>query len=229
MARVMFENSKTIVRKILWRILGFNVSDIERATARPIEINLKTKNWVKMGHRSYDNGADAYRSSTAESLEIGKYCSIARQVYFLCGAGKHNMSLISTFPIMEMLDPDEVVSSNGISKERKYFDPGLSVSNGPIKVGNDVWIGFRAVIQSGVTINDGAVIFPGTIVTKDVPAYAVVGGVPAKIVKYRFSDEIIRELLSIKWWDWSDEIIKARMSDFYGSVEDFVNKYVSSQ
>ena len=151
----MFDVFKKKIRKCLWRILGFNINDISRLTMKQTAITLNAKKWVKIGHRSYDNGADAYRSSEKEYLEIGKYCSIARQVYFLCSGGKHNMSLVSTYPILELFDPDQMVCMNEVSKERRYFDPDLSISHGPIKVGNDVWIGFRAIIQSGVTINDG--------------------------------------------------------------------------
>jgi len=221
----MFDDSIMMVRKLLWRILGANYLDIERVTAKPSVVNLSTKKWVNIGHRSYDNGADAYRSSSLEGLEIGKYCSIARQVYFLCGAGNHNMSLATTFPIIEVFDPDELVSINGISKPRKDLAADLYEPRGSIKVGNDVWIGLRAVIQPGVTINDGAVIYPGAVVSGDIPAYGIAGGVPAKVVKFRFSDEIIQDLLLIKWWDWPEELIKDRIADFYGPVEDFVKKY----
>jgi virginiamycin A acetyltransferase len=78
---------------------------------------------------------------------------------------------------------------------------------GDIIIGNDVWIGYEAVIMSGVTIGDGAVVGARALITKDVPPYTVVGGVPAKVIKRRFSDEIIAELLILKWWDWSSDKI----------------------
>lgn len=81
-----------------------------------------------------------------------------------------------------------------------------------IVIGNDVWIGYDAVIMSGVTIGDGAIIGTRAVVTKDIPPYTIVGGVPAKPIRKRFSDEIISSLLEIKWWEWSEEKIKKNIS-----------------
>ena len=96
-----------------------------------------------------------------------------------------------------------------------YEDWNLEKSNvsdawdnkGDIIIGNDVWIGYNAIILSGVTIGDGAIIATGAVVTKDVPAYTIVGGIPAKKIKKRFSDEIIQRLQKMKWWDWPEELI----------------------
>ncbi len=179
----MYENFKNSLRMFMWRILGFDYFNVAKAVEKPIGVNnLSVKKWVKVGHRSYDNGADAYRGSGQEGLEIGKYCSIARQVYFLCNPGNHDISYVSTFPLMELFEPNEIVSLDGVSQERSRFEFISSVPHGSIKVGNDVWIGYRAVIQPGVTIDDGAVVFPGAFVTRSVPAYAVVGGVPARVI-----------------------------------------------
>ena len=98
---------------------------------------------------------------------------------------------------------------------------GLDVQNitsawdykGDIIIGNDVWIGYEAVILSGVTIGDGAIIGTRAVVTKDVPPYTIVGGVPAKTIRKRFSDATIAALLQINWWDWPEEIIKQHISD----------------
>lgn len=81
-------------------------------------------------------------------------------------------------------------------------------------IGNDVWIGANAIILQGVTIGDGAIIAAGAVVTKDVPPYAIVGGVPAKVIKYRFSDEVILKLLQIKWWDKPEEWIIQKLEKF---------------
>jgi NDP-sugar pyrophosphorylase family protein len=83
-----------------------------------------------------------------------------------------------------------------------------------VEIGNDVWIGAKAILISGVTVGDGAVIGAGAIVTKNVPPYAVVVGVPAKVVKARFTDDIIVALQSMKWWDWPDELIKDNIELF---------------
>ena len=85
-------------------------------------------------------------------------------------------------------------------------------------IGHDTWIGHGAIIQPGVTVGDGAIVGSGAIVTKDVPPYAIVVGVPAKVIKYRFSEETIAALQRISWWDWSYETIKERMDDFHVDI-----------
>lgn len=93
-------------------------------------------------------------------------------------------------------------------------------NKGDIVVGNDVWIGYEAVILSGVTIGDGAVIGARAVVTKDVPPYTIVGGVPAKPIKKRFSDESIKKLQSIRWWDWPKEKIAENITAIQsGNIE----------
>ncbi|MHC6181076.1 CatB-related O-acetyltransferase [Clostridium sp. JNZ X4-2] len=137
-----------------------------------------------------------------DKLIIGKFCSIACGVKFLMTSGNHTMKSLSTytFPIF-------------------YEEWGLDVSHitdawdnkGDIVVGNDVWIGYDSIIMSGVKIGDGAIIGTRAVVTNDVPPYAIIGGVPAKIIKKRFSDEVIFKLVKIKWWDWSYEKIQANI------------------
>jgi len=98
--------------------------------------------------------------------------------------------------------------------QRRIFKERLGCSKGPIKVGNNVWIGDGAIILSGVTIGDGAVIGAGSIVTKDVPPFSIVVGCPAKVKKKRFSDKIIKDLLDIQWWNWEYSKIK-KNRDFF--------------
>ena len=94
-------------------------------------------------------------------------------------------------------------------------------NRGDIVIGNDVWIGYEAVILAGVTIGDGAIIGTRALVTRDVAPYTIVGGVPAKPIRKRFSDEIISRLLEIKWWDWPDEKIKRNISAIQsGNIDD---------
>jgi virginiamycin A acetyltransferase len=216
-------------RRIAWRLLGYNYRQLQTKLGRlnsiPDSDNLRNTFWVEIGQKSYDSGASAWRNSPHEKLIIGKYCSIAKDVIFLCGAGKHDMASVSTYPLLESFYlPDEIVNING-EKQRKYYDPDFAKSRGPIIIENDVWIGYRSLIQSGVTIGNGAVVYPGSVVTKDVPPYAIVGGIPSRIIKFRFSENVIAELLSIKWWDWPDELIKERIPDFYVSPENFIIKY----
>ena len=92
-------------------------------------------------------------------------------------------------------------------------------------IGHDTWIGHGAIIQPGVTVGDGAIVGSGAIVTKDVPPYAIVVGIPAEIIKYRFPEETIAALQRIRWWDWSYETIKKRLDDFHRDIGQFINKY----
>jgi tetrahydrodipicolinate N-succinyltransferase len=96
---------------------------------------------------------------------------------------------------------------------------------GGITIGNDVWIGYRAIMLPGIEIGDGAVIGAGAIVTKDVPRYAVVGGSPAKLIRYRFPQDIISKLLDIQWWQWDDDKIKSEAVTLTGPIETFIAKH----
>jgi len=125
------------------------------------------------------------------NLNIGDYCSISEGVTILLFA-EHRTDSITTFPFNVLW---------GIGKLGAY-------SKGDVNIGNDVWIGKGATILSGVTIGNGAVIGAETVVSEDVPPYAVVVGNPGRIIKYRFSKDKIKELLKIKWWDWSEEKIR---------------------
>lgn len=132
-----------------------------------------------------------------QNTNIGKFCSIANDV--IIGLGNHPLHLLSTSPLFySVLNPLQ------ISLIKK--DLGI-VEYKPIIVGNDVWIGTRSVLMDGITIGHGAVIAANSVVTKDVPPYAVVGGVPAKIIKYRFSPEKIEELINSMWWESSIDTI----------------------
>ena len=138
-----------------------------------------------------------------DKLKIGKFCSIACGAKFLFASGNHSLKSLSTytFPIF-------------------FGEWGLDVKNirdawdnkGDIVIGNDVWIGYEAVIMSGVKIGDGAIIGTRALVTKDVPPYAIVGGVPAKPIRRRFDDETIEKLLTLRWWDWDYEKIRRNIS-----------------
>lgn len=133
-----------------------------------------------------------------DRLLIGKFCSIACGARFLFNSANHTMRSLSTYPFPLFfeewgLDPGGVTAS---------WD-----NKGDIVIGNDVWIGYEAVILAGVTIGDGAVIGTRAVVTKDVPPYTIVGGVPARPIKKRFSDKTIADLLELRWWDWPRERI----------------------
>ena len=108
-----------------------------------------------------------------------------------------------------------------------HMNMGHPTCKGDIKVGNDVWIGATSTIMSGITIGDGAIIGAGSMVTKDVPPFAIVAGNPSKIVKYRFTEEQIEKLLQISWWDWEEDKIKDNaMSMWSSNIDDFINKFI---
>ncbi len=100
-----------------------------------------------------------------------------------------------------------------ISPENFNWEAHIWDNKGDIIIGNDVWIGYEAIIMAGVTVGDGAIIGTRAVVTKDVPPYTIVGGVPAKVIRKRFSDDVISTLLEAKWWDWPEEKIKKHISD----------------
>jgi len=94
-----------------------------------------------------------------------------------------------------------------------------------VRIGHDTWLGHGAIVMPGVTIGNGAVVGSGAVVTKDIDPYTIVVGVQAKPIKKRFPEDIVRKLEEIKWWDWSYEIIKARLDDFYLPINEFTDKY----
>ena len=138
-----------------------------------------------------------------DKLIVGKFCSIACGAKFMFTSGNHTMKSLSTYTFPIFFDEWELDPVN----IRDAWD-----NKGDIVIGNDVWIGYEAVIMQGVTIGDGAIIGTRALVTKDVPPYTIVGGAPAKPIKNRFSEEIIAKLLEMKWWDWPEERIKANIA-----------------
>lgn len=182
---------------------GFVAAELSR---KMLGKNVSVGRWTYVG---YGSSASCWMPNT--KVEIGKFCSIADHVRLLA-YGEHGHKVrVSTYPLRTKL-LNETINQDDISK-------------GPIIIGNDVWIGTRAIILSGVTVGDGAVIGAGTVVAKDIPPYAIVVGNPVKIVGYRFSEEVIMKLLNIKWWDWPDKKIINSLPDFYKDVNSFVEKY----
>lgn len=137
-----------------------------------------------------------------EKLIIGKYCSIACGAKFMFTSGNHKMASLSTYPFPIF---NEEWGLNGADITDAWDN------NGDIVIGNDVWIGYEAVIMQGVHIGDGAIIGTRAVVTKDVEPYAVVGGVPAKEIKKRFSEDVIAKLMDLQWWNWEDEKVQKNL------------------
>lgn len=158
---------------------------------------------LEIGDYSYISGPRSY----IEAAKIGKYCSIARQT--IIGVSDHDHGWLTTSPIANC-------------KSYGFVDADKIQLQKPAPIiGNDVWVGANAIIFRGVTIGDGAVVAAGSVVTKDVPPYAIVGGVPAKVIKMRFTDEIITELMDMKWWDWPESRVR-EMSQYMDDIHKFI-------
>ncbi|SHG34962.1 Acetyltransferase (isoleucine patch superfamily) [Fodinibius roseus] len=147
---------------------------------------------VKIGRYTSLNGPSTKIRCEINKVIIGSFCSIARQVSIQ--EFNHRYDGLTTYHIFKN------VFNEGVEKDIE--------SSGAIVIGNDVWIGANASILSGVTLGHGAIIAANSVVTKDVPEYAIVGGIPAKTIKMRFNQSIIDRLLKLKWWDWDIKKIK---------------------
>lgn len=191
------------------KTIGYSLVKSERANS---EVNPKAKvyapfylNKVSVGKYSYIS-RNCYISDT----EIGQFCSIGQN--FCCGLGMHPISGISTSPMFYSLE-----KQNGYSL---CDDPEYEEKK-PIHIGNDVFIGANVTVLNGVTISDGAVVGAGAVVTKDIPPYAVAVGVPAQIIKYRFSPNTIDSLLEKRWWDLSEDNLQ-KIENHFWDVDAFL-------
>ena len=154
---------------------------------------------VTLGEKSYIAKSRCDYGGNSHIL-IGNYCSIAHDVCFIIGMN-HAMQWVTTYP-QELIGNEKLYETNDIDDIRNFYQ---------VCIGHDVWIGEKATILGGVKIGNGAVIGAAAVVTKDVPPYAIVGGNPAKIIRYRFDPDIIGRLQTIKWWYWNEaKIIECR-------------------
>lgn len=149
-----------------------------------------------------------------DRLIIGKFCSIACGAKFIFNSANHTLHSLSTYPFPLFFEEWELDKKNVADS----WD-----NKGDIVIGNDVWIGYEAVILAGVTVGDGAVIGTRAVVTKDVPPYTIVGGVPAKPIRKRFSEDVIARLSELKWWDWQKDRIAQNIEAIQsGDIEQLV-------
>lgn len=172
------------------------------------------KGWpahVSVGRHTYGLSKRTFvQPHAAAPISVGAFCSIGPEV-LIFGRADHPTQLASTYPFRAKLLHPEAGNTDAVTK-------------GAVRIGSDVWIGARAMILSGVTVGDGAIIAAGAVVARDVPAYGIVAGNPAKLIKYRFAPEIVAALLEIRWWDWPEEKIRACETEFYGPIEAFIDK-----
>jgi acetyltransferase-like isoleucine patch superfamily enzyme len=142
---------------------------------------------------------------------VGAFCSIAPEVRIV-GGGEHITARTSSYPM------------NARLFDRDHHTALDAVHSAPTEIGSDVWIGLRATILAGVTVGHGAVIGAGSLVAKSVPPYAVVVGNPATVVRYRFDKDVRERLLALEWWNWDDQLIRAREHWFMGDIASFMRE-----
>jgi acetyltransferase-like isoleucine patch superfamily enzyme len=179
--------------------------DDERRQVRP-----PVARGVEIGRHTYGYGESTFTIyAEGARIVVGSFCSIHAEARVL-GGGEHVRTRASTFPLNALL-----------FDRAKRMAPD-AVDTGPTVIGNDVFIGVGAIVLGGVTVGDGAVIGAGAVVNKPVPPYAVVVGNPARVARYRFENEIRERLLALRWWDWSDDQIRAMKKWFMSDIESFL-------
>lgn len=197
---------KTIVAKILKKI---RLSSIQNSVVHP---TAKVESGSSVFYSSMDRYSFCGYDCDIFYAEIGRFTSIANHV--VIGGAKHPMKWVGMSPVFYQ----------GRDSVRKKFSEYPLEKSAITLIGNDVWIGRSAIIISGVSIGDGAVVGAGSVVTKDVPAYGVVAGNPAKLLRYRFEEDIRSNLKDIKWWDL-DEVILVKLADYIKDPEEFIDAY----
>lgn len=185
--------------------------------------NISKYSKIKSGAKIFQSTINRYsyvsRNTALYYTTVGKFCSIGMDSKI--GLPTHTISHLSTSPIFT-----EKNNATGFT----WSDRTLNTPYKPVKIGNDVWIGDNVIILGGVTIGNGAVIGAGAIVTKDVPDYSIVAGIPAHIIRYRYNHEIINMLNNIKWWNLSSSFLKKNLFFFQQQnitqelIENLINK-----
>ncbi|MBN2894196.1 MAG: CatB-related O-acetyltransferase [Bacteroidales bacterium] len=176
----------------------------------------------KIANSSVGEYTYIHSDTTIAYAEIGKFCSIAQNN--IIAQGEHPVNFISTHPLFY---------SKNAPWKNKFSDREIVQEHSKVVIGNDVWVGAGCYIKDGINIGNGSIIASGSVVVKDVPDFAIVGGIPAKLIKYRFSEEIITQLLDLKWWDYDIDILKKYKNYFQQKTTDeqiktFISKLKNS-
>ncbi len=168
-----------------------------------LDFHARVAEYATLQHTQIGEYSSVGRYAKIVHTNIGKFCAISWDVTINAISHPHTNLSISAFPYVPYVGD--------------FVDKRIQ-AHAEVEIKNDVWIGANVVVMPNITIGNGAIIGAGAVVTKDVPDYAVVAGVPAKIIKYRFSDEIISDLLKLKWWNWDRKIIKEHIHLFQNEV-----------
>lgn len=194
--------------------MPYELEDMKRTLfLKPI---IKRKNILVGDYTYYDdpvspedfekNNVLYHYDFSSEKLIIGKFCALATGAKFIMSSANHKLDGFSTFPFC--------VLGHGWENHMNMED---FKNKGDTVVGNDVWLGYQSTVLPAVTIGDGAIIGAMSVVTKDVPPYAIVAGNPARIIRYRFEEDIVKQLLQIRWWDWPKEKITRNIRNIIGA------------
>jgi len=184
-----------------------------------IHVGQLPKGKVTIGKHTY--GTPIIQSvSKYNKVSIGNYCSIGTDVILIPRVGhilpkEYRNFCVTTFPLTLLKN----------STWKPEYEHPHKRNDGIINIGNDVWIGARAIINPGVTVGDGAVIGSGSVVTHDIEPYSIVAGSPAKVISYRYNREQINKLLRIAWWNWDDKKIIENLDFMYGDIDKFIEKF----
>ncbi len=205
----------------LKRELLHYVSDDNIAELSSMKLKSENRRMGKVGKYSYGPLCDHW---LVES--VGSFCSFALG----CDAVEnHAIGYISTHPFLYWCGENDSMHSVAHAYQLEGVNPKGKVEKlKKSKIGNDVWIGKNVIITNGANIGNGVIAAAGAVITKDVPDYAIAAGVPARIIRYRYTSEQIESLNRIQWWNWSDDEIRARYDDFYIPIEEFIAKYDKS-
>jgi acetyltransferase-like isoleucine patch superfamily enzyme len=215
---VLKKKIANVIKKVFYKLFKelrpFYYRDISLVenSFHSVEINKLTKLYkpYKVSNAKIGKGTYIAQNANISDVEIGKFCSIGAN--FVCGWGIHPTNGISTSPYFysKKKQNGHSIAKKNLIKERER-----------ITIGNDVFIGLNVTILDGVSIGDGAVIGAGAVVSKDIPPYAIAVGCPIKIINYRFNNDIINELLKIKWWDFDDNKLQD-VENYFFNVEEFI-------
>jgi acetyltransferase-like isoleucine patch superfamily enzyme len=215
---------KKIVRNIFFRFFPEVKNIIDRGdiafnwianSLRDTQIDRMVKLYSPYSLSKVKIGKGTYiaPNSKISYTTIGNFCSIGPN--FLCGWGIHPATGISTSPYFysTLKQNGSTIATENLIEERKF-----------IKIGNDVFIGANVTVLDGITIGDGAIIGAGTVVSKDIPDYAIAVGCPVRIIKYRFSEELIKQLKKIEWWNFDEQDLKL-VNKYFFDIDNFIKKY----